>query len=238
MARWLRLQLANGAFEGRRLISPENLAETRTPKVAISETASYALGWVVLQTPGGRVIWHNGGTLGFGAHVGFLPDKDVGVIVLSNEENQGFPDALASWLYDRLCGNPAVDHMAKALERARSTFASKQGLYRRPENARPSPGITACTGEFVSPTLGRATLRAEGHGLMLELKDTGAQLALEPFDGAVLTVQLLPHGRFTPVVQLLGPQPLGFAQFQADEKGRLSTLGWFTEGQSYAFHRE
>ena len=36
MARWVRLQLGNGTFEGRRIVSPENLAFTRTPKVAMS----------------------------------------------------------------------------------------------------------------------------------------------------------------------------------------------------------
>ena len=37
MARWVRLQLGNGTFEGRRIVSPENLAVTRTPKVAVND---------------------------------------------------------------------------------------------------------------------------------------------------------------------------------------------------------
>jgi CubicO group peptidase (beta-lactamase class C family) len=65
MARWVRLQLGNGRFEGRRLVSPANLAYTRTPKVAITDKISYALGWVVSQTANGTIVWHNGGTTGF-----------------------------------------------------------------------------------------------------------------------------------------------------------------------------
>src|SRR5262249_13505864 len=42
MARWLRLQLANGSFEGRRIVSPDSLAYTRLPKVAIENDVSYA----------------------------------------------------------------------------------------------------------------------------------------------------------------------------------------------------
>jgi hypothetical protein len=45
MARWVRLQLNNGSFEGTRIVSPENLAVTRTPKVALNDKTSYALGW-------------------------------------------------------------------------------------------------------------------------------------------------------------------------------------------------
>src|SRR5256884_587654 len=40
MARWIRLQLGNGAFEGHRIVSPENLAYTRRPMVAASDQAS------------------------------------------------------------------------------------------------------------------------------------------------------------------------------------------------------
>jgi CubicO group peptidase (beta-lactamase class C family) len=66
MARWVRLNLGNGAFEAKRLVSPENLGMTRTPKVAINEKNAYALGWVISQTPNGTVVWHNGGTTSFG----------------------------------------------------------------------------------------------------------------------------------------------------------------------------
>src|SRR4029453_214849 len=36
-ARWVRFQLSNGTFECRRLVSPENLAKTRTPEVALND---------------------------------------------------------------------------------------------------------------------------------------------------------------------------------------------------------
>lgn len=44
MARWVHLNLGNGAFEAKRLVSTENLDMTRTPKVAINEKNAYALG--------------------------------------------------------------------------------------------------------------------------------------------------------------------------------------------------
>ena len=45
MARWVRLQLGNGSFEGHRIVSPENRL-CRTPKVAISD--KYPTRWVGL----------------------------------------------------------------------------------------------------------------------------------------------------------------------------------------------
>ena len=47
MAKWVSLQFAGGTTpHGKRIVSAENLGYTRTPKVAISDKASYALGWV------------------------------------------------------------------------------------------------------------------------------------------------------------------------------------------------
>jgi D-alanyl-D-alanine-carboxypeptidase/D-alanyl-D-alanine-endopeptidase len=44
-----------------------------------------ALGWHVVKTPDGReIVWHNGGTGGFRAYMGFEPATGRGVVALSN----------------------------------------------------------------------------------------------------------------------------------------------------------
>jgi len=47
MSRWLRMQLARGMFGEAVIVSEANLDVTWTPRVAMSERVSYALGWVV-----------------------------------------------------------------------------------------------------------------------------------------------------------------------------------------------
>ena len=239
MARWVRLQLGNGSFEGRHLVSPESLAYTRRPKVAINDKTSYALGWVVAQTPNGGIIWHNGGTTSFGAFVGMMVDKDVGVIVLSNEQNVGMPDALGLWMLDRLLDNPPVDHVADTLKRAKAQFASENKPFAKPEQPRPFPALAPLAGSFASPVFGKAVVRPDGGALVLELAQTGAQLTLEPWDGGVFTFRLLPSGRFASVVANMDERPNGFAQFEIDEHGKLGSLRLtFDDGQAYDFRRE
>jgi len=75
----------------RQIISPANLAYTRTPKVAISDKAFYALGWIVQLTPDGDIVFHTGITNGFAAIVALQLDRKVGVIVLSNQAGFGMP---------------------------------------------------------------------------------------------------------------------------------------------------
>jgi CubicO group peptidase (beta-lactamase class C family) len=230
-ARWLRLQIGNGVFAGRRLVSAENLRVTRTPKVALTDVVTYAMGWIISSTPNGRAIWHNGGTYGFGAHIGFLPGKGVGLIVLTNEDNEGFPDAVGLWAYDRLLGNPETDHMHSALARAKAEEAEQEKVYKKPASSRPPPDLAAVAGDYASEELGPATLAPDGGRLLATLKETGAQLALEPFDGAVFTVRLLPQGRFARIVATQGDMPIGFADFVANPEGRLTRLRWTMRGQ-------
>jgi CubicO group peptidase (beta-lactamase class C family) len=238
-ARWVRFQLSNGTFEGRRIVSPENLAQTRTPKIALNDKLFYALGWIVQQTPKGNVIWHNGGTTSFGAYIGFVPETGVGVTVLTNETNVGFPDAVGLWVIDRILGNPSVDHVAKTLEAAKAKYESIRKQFARPDKPPPSPPLAPLAGNFANPSFGKAVVRPESDALMVELQATGAQFKLEPWNGDIFAVRLVPNGRFAAVAKNLGDQPNGLAQFQADAAGKLAVLRiTFDDGQAYEFRRE
>jgi CubicO group peptidase (beta-lactamase class C family) len=239
MARWVRLQLGNGTLEGRRIVSPEGLAFTRTPKVALSDKASYALGWVIQHTPNGNIVWHNGGTAAFGAYVGMVPDKNIGVIVLSNETNVGFPDAIGRWILDRILGNAKVDHVADVLKAAEANFGTGAQLFAKPASPRPFPPVAPLAGNFANPSFGKAAVALEGDTLVMELHATGAKLQLEPWDGNIFTARLMPLGRFAVMVDNLGSLPNGFVQYQIDKSAKLNVLRLsFDDGQAYEFHRE
>jgi len=238
-ARWVRFQLSNGTFEGRRIVSPENLAQTRTPKVALNDKVFYALGWVVQQTPKGNIIWHNGGTTSFGAYIGFVPETGVGVTVLTNETNVGFPDAVGLWVLDRILDNPSVDHVTKTLEAAKAKYEGMQKQFAKPNKPRPSPPLAPLTGNFANTSFGKAVVRAESDALIVEIQTTGAQFRLEPWDGDIFAVRLVPSGRFAAVAKNLGDEPNGLAQFQADAAGKPAVLRiTLDDGQAYDFRRE
>jgi hypothetical protein len=207
--------------------------------VALNDKVFYAMGWVVQQTPKGNVIWHNGGTPSFGAYIGFVPETGVGVTVLTNETNVGFPDAVGLWVLDRLLGNPSVDHVAKTLEAAKAKYESMRKQFARPDKPRPFPPLAPLAGIFANPSFGEAVVRAESDGLLVELQASGAQFRLEPWDGDILAVRLVPNGRFAAVAKNNGGEPNGLAQFQADAAGKLAVLRLtFEDGQAYEFRRE
>jgi CubicO group peptidase (beta-lactamase class C family) len=239
MARWVRLQLGDGSFEGHRLVSAENLEVTRLPRIAINGKASYASGWVVQETQNGRIVWHNGGTANFGAYVGLLPEKNVGVIFLTNEENVGLPDALGRWTLDRLLDNPDVDDVAIQYKAAVTGYDERTKLFARAANPLPSPPAELLTGTFANPAFGDVSVTRDAETCVITFEATGAALKLQPWDGDVFTATLVPTGRFAAMAESLKPLPFAFVQLQMDKAGKQNLLRLtLPDEQSYEFIRK
>jgi hypothetical protein len=95
MAAYVTLQLRGGtAPAGQRVVSAQNLAECWKPVIEIplppeasSEVSevSYCMGWVsAVYGAGRRVLSHMGGEDGFTCNIAFLPEDDLGLVVLTN----------------------------------------------------------------------------------------------------------------------------------------------------------
>ena len=237
LAPWVRLHLAEGMFDGRRIVSAENLAVTKTPRIGMSERLAYAMGWVVQMTPNGRIVWHNGGTTSYGAFIGMAPDQDVGVIVLTNQTNVGLPDVIGEWVLDRLLGNPEIDHVARRL--AVLLAAASEADADSAAVQQPPTVLAPLVGEYRSDSLGEAEVSEEGEELVLALAETEAKLRLVDRGGQVFEALLVPEGRFADLVENLGPDPVGLVQFETGLDGGISsfTLLAGENEQRYPFSR-
>lgn len=238
MARWVRMQLGNGTFDGRRIVSSENLGYTRMPKVALNDQVFYDLGWYNYLTPNGNILWHDGDALSFGSFVGLVPDKNIGIIILTNETNVEAPNSLGAWVLDRILGNAKHDSVAENLKNAKATFEVTAKRFAKPANPRPFPRLAPLTGNFVNSSFGKAVLTLKDDALVLEVQATGAKFKLVPWDGDIFIASLIPTGQFGPIVDL-DYMTKGFAQFQIDKDGKLNLLRLsVADGQAYEFRRE
>jgi len=85
LCRYLLLELGNGRMpEGERVIDEAILLERRRRGVKIDEHSSYGLGLIVTDESGLQVVHHGGNTLGFSTDLFLVPEKDLGVVVLTN----------------------------------------------------------------------------------------------------------------------------------------------------------
>jgi CubicO group peptidase (beta-lactamase class C family) len=110
MAAYLRMQLRRGvSAAGPRVVSARTLAETWTPHIdrprspdldPDTVSSGYAMGWdTATYTDGRRLIWHQGGIDGFTTFLGFFPDDDLGLVVLTNVRSSGGTSSDAFYTY-------------------------------------------------------------------------------------------------------------------------------------------
>ncbi|MFT5291916.1 MAG: CubicO group peptidase (beta-lactamase class C family), partial [Planctomycetota bacterium] len=105
MAQWLRLQLGRGEVDGKRLISTERLEQTWAPNIEVGGGMEYGMGWFIESWNGKRVIQHGGNIDGFAATCAFMPDDDLGFVLLSNVGMSTLQDASRSIVWDALLGS-------------------------------------------------------------------------------------------------------------------------------------
>ncbi|MCU0391966.1 MAG: serine hydrolase, partial [Thermoflexibacter sp.] len=95
VANWLIMQLDTGRFEGKQIVSKQAIMKTWTANTIVSPNKSsfyrrqfslYGLGWGIQDYAGKRLLEHTGGADGFVTSTCFLPEEKLGVIVLTNTD--------------------------------------------------------------------------------------------------------------------------------------------------------
>ena len=84
------MELAKGRLaDGSRLVSEQNLLERRKPNVAVSDDVEYGMGLIIDKRWGVTVVHHGGDLEGYHSDMLWLPDYNVGAVILTNS-NPGF----------------------------------------------------------------------------------------------------------------------------------------------------
>ena len=121
LTKWMRLQLANGKFEGKQVVDEKALAETHHPHMLTGFNpftqlpTFYGLGWNVSYDPEGRLRLNHSGAFGLGAatYVNLVPGEQLGIVVLTNAYPLGIAEALGTTFLDiALYGKPTQDWFA------------------------------------------------------------------------------------------------------------------------------
>jgi CubicO group peptidase (beta-lactamase class C family) len=118
VAKWIRLQLANGKFDGKQIVNEKPLTETHHPHMLTgfnpftNMPTFYGLGWNVSYDEQGRLrLNHSGGfDLGAATYVSLIPSEQLGIVVVTNGRPVGIPEALGAIFSDiALYGKPTQD---------------------------------------------------------------------------------------------------------------------------------
>jgi hypothetical protein len=151
------------------------------PEMAAS-MAGYALGWTSGTYRGLRVISHAGGTGGFTVEMAFLPDEDLGIVVLTNaafDTAAFFGFGVQFRLLELLFDQPA--EMDAALQKANAALAARL----RPALGVVEPAAVApYLGRYRNPELGEVNLSLRDGRLVLDAGELGSELRPRAEGGA------------------------------------------------------
>ncbi len=114
LARFLIAQLA-ADVDGP--IAPAVIARSHRPQAAVSskyldfERSGYAWGWYTGTYKGRPMLHHFGGFAGFHAHLSFMPEAGIGLVVLNNDDVLGaqLTNLIADYVYGVLLDEPDLE---------------------------------------------------------------------------------------------------------------------------------
>jgi beta-lactamase class C len=102
LSKWLQLMLGHHP----EIISKESLAEITKKQIGVSpqenvmrswkplDDSGYALGWRTVEKSGRKIVFHGGFVNGYRAEMGFCPEENIGLALLSNGANHFMRNAL------------------------------------------------------------------------------------------------------------------------------------------------
>ncbi|MFI6014559.1 serine hydrolase [Streptomyces sp. NPDC051243] len=196
MTKWLRLQLGNGRFEGRQLIDAAALEQTHLPYMVSEPPHSpagragfYGLGWNVSYDDQGRLkLGHSGGfALGAATNVALLPSEKLGIVVLTNGEPIGVPEAIASTFLDTAqTGGPTVDwltFLGPIFKESLHGEESSVDYSKPPASPAPAKANSAYTGTYANEYYGPMAVSAQGDELTMQLGPKKQRFSLRHYDG-------------------------------------------------------
>ena len=238
MGQWLRFHINKGQVNGQQLVSAEVLEQTYMPKVTASglfgkflslgegEITSYASGWIVHSLPYGHIIDHAGGTTSFNSYVAFDPDRQFGIVVLTNAldatNDNGIAIPLGKYIIDRLLDRPEVDHAAQP-------FDIHQEAPEHPETAIAPRPLEQYAGRYHSPTLGTVDIAINADNkLSFELGPHHLPVVLEPWSSDIFTAKIT-----LPIVGSESGAPMrdtARVHFRLDDTGQITRLDWGSRG--------
>ena len=120
MTNWLLVQLQNGQFKGKQIISEKNLKENHTPIQVVYPTeakypelgfGSYGMGWIMNVYRGNQRRQHNGSIEGFRSQMTVFPNNNLGIFITTNTgaADYNFVNIITNYISDNLLNMSQID---------------------------------------------------------------------------------------------------------------------------------
>ncbi|MDQ3711488.1 MAG: serine hydrolase [Acidobacteriota bacterium] len=233
VAKWLRLQLGRGKFEGKQIFSEQRAGEMWSANTILGTNpfpvkdaptrlfSAVGLGWFLNDYRGRKVVSHGGGLDGMISQTAMMPEENFGLVVLTNSET-GVNTIIQNKIFDVFLDAPKRDWSAERLERAKQTKIKQAEedaklVASRVTNTKASLALKNYAGNYVDQLYGDATVAEENGKLVLRFTQSPSFVAdLEHWHYDTFQIKWRPSAAYN--------FPRGFVTFTIDKMGKTDEL--------------
>ena len=207
MLRYVQMELDNGKLpDGKTFVPKDVLLERRVAQVPIGKDETYGMGLMVNTTWGVTVVHHGGDLIGFHSDMMWLPDQNVGAVILTNADpgwilRTAYRRKLLEVLFD---GKPEADAQVAAQAKAYyDDLAAERKLLTVPADPAESAKLAP---HYVNAALGDITVTHPGAATVFDFGEWKSPVASRKNpDGTISYLTIAPGGQGFEFVVGSGP---------------------------------
>jgi CubicO group peptidase (beta-lactamase class C family) len=181
--------------KGKGVLSATNEMQMMVPQMAIQAPSpdkelgdlAYGMGFFVTSYRGHKFVHHGGNIDGFSSLVAFLPQENIGLVILTNQDASALPAVVAYNIWDRLLGLDQIDWTTRvqrqiAMTKASELAAKQKGYTTQRTGTHPSHDLAEYAGEYEHPGYGIVKIEQAGGALKLDYHGLGGALTHFHYD--------------------------------------------------------
>jgi CubicO group peptidase (beta-lactamase class C family) len=220
LAHWLQFQLDSGRVNGKQIMPWPALLRTRDMNISTGSRKSgrypvhfrgYGLGLFMSDYNGKQIYWHTGGAGGMVSNVCFVPEENLGIAILTNNDNQNFFEDLRYQILDAYLGVKYVNRSKQDLgdfrQGMKDQVAEIDAWKKRVTGGKPELPLSAYTGTYENELNGPITVSQSGTGLLINFSakpELNARLDYMDKGEWLMTYNNIEYGIFTIRFEIAG----------------------------------
>ncbi|WP_332369811.1 serine hydrolase [Spirosoma telluris] len=175
MALWVSAQLDSGKVGGKQVIPWPVIERTREPNTIISSDRMklfplgfqyYCLGFGKFDYANHAVFSHAGACGGYRSNTTIVPEENLAIVILTNQDNHNFHEALRFQILDSFLHVPYTNRDQYYFQRSQARNQANQKEIKELEarvakNESITPSLTAYAGIYENPLYGKLTITSE-----------------------------------------------------------------------------
>jgi CubicO group peptidase (beta-lactamase class C family) len=193
VAKWMIVQLDRGKLsddkrlwserQANEMWSAQTIQRIGEPHPAVAALkpnfAAYGLGWGLADYRGHKIVSHTGGLLGMVSKTTLVPDMNLGIVVLTNQEMGYAFQAITYHILDAYLGAPKTDWVAAYAEVRKKSLADaaeaeKKAAAERATGSKPSLPLGRYAGTYRDAWYGDVAVAEENGKLVMRFSRTPA----------------------------------------------------------------